>query len=203
MNTERERRHGQRGAVLFMALIYLLVMTLLGVSGMNSSRMENLMAVNHQLQARTLANAELVLAMGEQKVEELVGTLSSIDWGAPGDAWYDRSDISAQHIDVQSPDWDFAYHAVTATSRYVIEYAGTRPVPGDDTPVDAAVTCQAGRCVQVFLVTAQADAGRGARRTVQSVYVTGGVATDSGAPDVADPGPNYRTGRRAWIDLQH
>ena len=93
------------------------------------------------------------------------------DWNAPGDAYYDRSDALAWRIDVHSTDWDFAYHAVNATSRYVIEFAGTETVPDNDTSVDGTAVCPVGSCAWVFLVTAQADTGHGARHTVQSVYV--------------------------------
>ena len=48
----------QRGAALFMSLIFLLILTILGVFGMNISRMENLMAGNAQFQTSALNNAE-------------------------------------------------------------------------------------------------------------------------------------------------
>jgi len=183
-----------------MALIFLLVMTLLGVFGMNISRMENRMAGNNQFQTTALANAERALAAGERQIENLSGKLPFMDWNTPGDAWYDRSDTTTKRIDTYSPDWEFPYHAVTDTSRYVIEFTGIKPVPGYDTASADTAKCLNGRCVWVFIVSAQADAGRGARRTVQSVYVTTGVTTGPGDPDTKPPGPNYRTGRRTWID---
>lgn len=212
MHTEPGSRVDQHGVALFMALVFLLVITLLGVYGMNISHMENRMAGNSQIQVTVLGNAELALAAGERQIENMPDKLPFMDWNAPGDAYYDRSDVSARRIDVLSPDWDFTYHAVNATSRYVIEYAGTETVPGNDTSVDDTAACPAGSCVWVFLVTAQADAGRGARRTVQSVYMTTGLAdSDAGIPvdapdlsnlDIETHGPNFMTGRRAWIDLQ-
>jgi len=51
----------KRGTALFMSLIFLLIMTILGVFGMNISRMENLMAGNNQFQAQALNNSELAL----------------------------------------------------------------------------------------------------------------------------------------------
>ena len=65
--------HRQRGAALFMALIFLLIMTLLGVFGMNLSRMENMMAGNNQFQALALNHAELMLDAGLREVEENIG----------------------------------------------------------------------------------------------------------------------------------
>ena len=63
----------QRGAALFMALIFLLIMTILGVFGMNLSRMENLMAGNNQFQALALNHAELMLDAGLREIEENIG----------------------------------------------------------------------------------------------------------------------------------
>ncbi|WP_228128469.1 pilus assembly PilX family protein [Marinobacter daepoensis] len=48
----------QRGAVLIISLIVLLVMTLIGVAGMNSSVMQERMAVNAQNSNRTFQAAE-------------------------------------------------------------------------------------------------------------------------------------------------
>ena len=78
----------ERGAALFMALIFLLVMTILGVFGMNVSRMENLMAGNNQFQTTALSNAELMISEGEQKVEATLGTY--LDWNLTSDYFYDR-----------------------------------------------------------------------------------------------------------------
>lgn len=172
----------QHGVVLFTALIFLLVMTLLGTFSMDRSRLESRMAGNARLQAAALGNAELALAAGERQIRNLLGRLPFPDWNNPGDAWYDRTDASTRRIDVHAPDWDFSYHVVDTTSRYVIEYAGAEPVPGNDTST--------GCCVRVFLVTAQADAGHGTRRTVQSVYVTTSQAVD------------LEGGRVSWIDLR-
>lgn len=61
----------QRGSVLVVSLIILLVMTLLGVSAMDSSNMEQRMATagkNRQLLFRA---AETTLALGEQYLEDL------------------------------------------------------------------------------------------------------------------------------------
>ena len=58
----------QAGAALFMALIFLLILTLLGVFGMNVSRLENLMAGNTQFQTTALNTAEYTLARGIEEI---------------------------------------------------------------------------------------------------------------------------------------
>jgi type II secretory pathway component PulK len=162
----------QRGAALFMALVILLVMTILGVFGMNISRMENLMAGNNQFQTAALSNAELILAVGEKKTEDILGNLPFADWNETGDAYYDRTSESAELINPHALNWGFDYQAEDSSSRYVIEYAGSELIPGNDASVEGTSTCTAGSCVWVFLATAQNETSRGAKRTVQSVYVT-------------------------------
>ena len=163
---------GQRGAALFMALIILLVMTILGVFGMNISRMENMMAGNNQFQTAALSNAELILSVGEQKTEDILGALPFTDWNETGDAFYDRTGNSTDVINPHALNWGFSYQAEDSSSRYVIEYAGSEIVPGNDASVEGTSTCIAGSCVWVFIATGQNETSRGAKRTVQSVYVT-------------------------------
>ena len=54
-----------------MALIILLVLTILGVFGMNMSRLENLMAANHQFMVTALSNAEYTLSMGQADIQKI------------------------------------------------------------------------------------------------------------------------------------
>jgi Tfp pilus assembly protein PilX len=172
MQTVSKIHASQRGAALFMALIFLLVMTILGVFGMNISRLENLMAGNTQFQVAALSNAELTLSVAEQRIENILGALPFSDWNEGGDPFYDRTGTSTEIINPQKINWDFAYQAEGSTSRYVIEYSGSELIPGEDESYEASATCPAGSCVWVFLATAQNETSRGAKRTVQSVYVT-------------------------------
>jgi PilX N-terminal len=165
----------QQGAALFMALIVLLILTILGVFGMNIARLENLMAGNSQFQTMALNNAEGTLAVGEQDVESVLGT--SKDWKAAGDYYYDRTSETplADIIHPEASNWTFNYQTVpdddpTSPFRYVLEYTG------EYTDFQCSVkwgASYADVCRRyIFLVTAQNDASRGAKRTVQSVYVS-------------------------------
>jgi len=53
--------NGERGAVLVVSLIVLLVLTLIGVAGMNTSVMQERMAINSQNSNRTFQAAESTL----------------------------------------------------------------------------------------------------------------------------------------------
>lgn len=55
--------HRQRGAVLIVSLILLVVMTLLGVTAMNTTSLEEKMAANSQITTRAFHTAETGLSM--------------------------------------------------------------------------------------------------------------------------------------------
>ena len=157
----------QQGAALFMALVILLVLTVLGVFGMNLSRLENLMAGNNQFQVTALSNAELAVSVAEQAMLTSLGSVK------PG-CYYTSTEIINPAI--LNWDTDTAITPCTYTfangdpdAAYVIEYANW----GIDDDCSKAVGKGTGKagCVHYdFVITAQAETSRGAKRTVQTVY---------------------------------
>jgi len=157
----------QRGAALFMALVILLVLTILGVFGMNLSRLENLMAGNNQFQTTALNNAELAVSAAEQAM------LASLGGAKPG-CYYPTTET----IDPAILNWDsnaaitpcnYTFASGDPDAAYVIEYANW----GIDDDCSKSVGKGGGKagCVHYdFVITAQATTSRGAKRTVQTVY---------------------------------
>jgi len=171
--------HKQRGAALFMALIFLLIMTILGVFGMNLSRMENLMAGNNQFQALALNQAELMLEAGLREIEANIGP-PYINADTSGDHIYLNTATSSETIDPTSLNWSFNSVSTTPPGGvskysydYVIEYIG--PIDGTE---NGLCTAQTGTgtniedCIrEIYMVTSQGITSRGAKRIVQSVVV--------------------------------
>ncbi len=60
----------QRGAVLIVSLIMLLVMTLLGISTMGSTKLEMRMASNNQGRQEAFQAAEAALVVAENRLQE-------------------------------------------------------------------------------------------------------------------------------------
>ena len=180
----------QQGAALFMALIFLLILTILGVFGMNISRLENLMAGNTQFQTTALNNAEYVLVRGEKDIEDIAqsGVVPFAAWadddqyytvgttpgGTPKDlVWPLTSEkVSIPDMNGDGLDTDGDGTADDGTGRYVIENAGLDNTKGEDASVSGTINPLPGAVVQVFLVTAQSESSRGAKRIVQSAVVT-------------------------------
>jgi hypothetical protein len=172
----------QRGAALFMALIFLLILTILGVFGMNLSRLENLMAGNAQFQTTALNNAEYTLVRGENDIRNLAdaGTSNPFLKAADDDHYFDIGTIDPAALVWNFPsqevligrDLDDDDKADDGTGLYVIEDAGLDNTKGECTTYECKIAPLPGAVVQVFLVTAQSSSSRGAKRIVQSVVVT-------------------------------
>ncbi|MGD2138109.1 MAG: PilX N-terminal domain-containing pilus assembly protein [Gammaproteobacteria bacterium] len=181
LSTIRPGSSRQQGAALFMALIFLLIMTILGVFGMNLSRMENLMAGNSQFQARALSEAELTL---EAAIDELEGELGPpyLDLDASGDYFYLLTADASETASPEALDWaGFNCNnavppggSADSSYCYVIEYTGELE-GSDDGDCSAATgtgTKPADCFRQIYRVTTQVETTRGAQRTVQAVYVS-------------------------------
>ena len=171
----------QRGAALFMALIFLLIMTILGVFGMNLSRMENLMAGNTQFQVSALSDAELLLDIASDEIEAALGPPFT-DFDASGDHLYLLTEDATESANPNALDWS-AFNCFSTTPPgghadnnycYLIEYTGE--LEGSDDGDCSAATGTGGKpadCFrQIYRVTTQAETSRGARRTVQSIFVS-------------------------------
>ena len=156
-------QYRQGGAALFMALTFLLIMTLLGVSGMSNTRLENLMAGNSRFQAVALNNAEITLSRGIQDTLQIAAhgltdpvNTDSID--PPGEI---RDAIQAT---ITLPDGN--------SGEYVILDAGTDSKNGEDSSYTGTTAPAPGARVQIFLVTARSETARGAQRSVQAMVAT-------------------------------
>jgi hypothetical protein len=219
MNTHASRTvdpcRRQGGAVLFTVLVFLLVLTVLGVFGLNRARLETRMAANALFRTQALNDAEYVLTTAEHDLRTLAGNPFHPD--VAGDAYYAQevTDFDPDTPGIQQPAdrvWTFSHALVSlpdldgdgragdGTGRYVIQDAGTALAPDRDRSLRSSILhVPPGVRVQAFLVTAQAGAARGAQRTVQSIVVTEPLEVRRGLD--ARPA-DRRIDRIGWIDLQ-
>lgn len=168
----------QRGAALFMSLLFLLIMTILGVAGMNLSRMENLMSGNNQFQTAALVNAELMMSSAIRDLETNLGA-PFLNMNTTGDHFYLRNEDTTESIEPTDLNWTFSAASSTPTGgdsdygyRYVVEYIGQLE-GSDDGDCSVVMKPKPVDCYrQIYTVTSQSDTSRGAKRTVQVVYVT-------------------------------
>ena len=103
-------RQRQQGAALLMGLVLLLIMTLLGISSMRSTTLQERMAGAMHDQNLALQAAESALRAGEK---ELVGTVT-LDFTQTG--WYDSNESEDR------PDWKNNATDTTHVGKGVVTY---------------------------------------------------------------------------------
>jgi type IV pilus assembly protein PilX len=149
-----------RGMVLVVSLILLMVLTVIGVTVVNSSIMQGLMSASYQQQTAILAEAENQLLAGEFDVEALVA-------GGVGTRNY-YFNLEADPADeFPAADLDQAW-----PNAFVIEYMGEFLVPGESVAEGGGFEDS---LMHIFRVSAREerdDDDRGGLRIVQSLYVT-------------------------------
>lgn len=166
-------RSEQKGAVLVVSLMILVILTLVGVTAMATSSLEAVMAGNTQLQTRALANAENTLLTAEAAVDNITTTAGAFDWSQTDGYYLFDTTNPANNINPLLETWAFTSQAgPTSDERYVVEYVGNREIPGESIVVNSG-TQTAGSYVYVFRITARsAEANSGALRLVQGIYVS-------------------------------
>lgn len=158
--TSTIRHPGQRGVALVVALVFLLVLTILGVAGVNSSIMQGLMSSSYQQQAVTLADAENLLLAAEADVDDLVIN------GVAGRGYYINLDLTPTAV-FPAADLNQAW-----PNDFVVEYMGPFTVPGESVAEGGGLE---DRELHIFRVSSRrerTDAERGGLRIVQTLYVT-------------------------------
>jgi len=132
--------HHQNGAVLVIALIMLLAMTLIGVTGLSSTTMQERMAGNLREMDIAFQAAEAALREGETFLES--ATLPDFD--GTGGLYQPAASGSPQVWDAiswanasASKEYTGAIADLAAQPRYIIEELAPVPAPGGSLSADA------------------------------------------------------------------
>lgn len=179
-------RGQQRGAVMIIALILLVVITLLAVSAVQTSNLEVLMATNTQARASALATAENGLVGGELDISGNPDTqgIPLMDWSAEAaDGKYTVGDVASV---VDNVDWTaldgggdpIGYELSPANCdpgssdchQYALEYLGPFTTAGASLTMGAGAT--AGDTRFLYRITGRGVFGSGGTRFVQAVFAT-------------------------------
>ena len=160
----------QRGVSLIVAMVMLIVLTLIGVSSMNTAIVELKMAGSSQQQSIALNRANELLRVGEEGVLDIVEEEEAFDWSTDGPAgYYSKSD----NINVHDINWTglASVPGANANDSYIAEYLGDEAIPGESKKegTDGRIV---GGAVHTFRITSRSAAGKSAVRLVQSIYVT-------------------------------
>lgn len=162
----------ERGSALLLALILLLVLSLLAISGMEGSLMQERMSTAQREGVMALEIAESGARDAEKWIEDNVVTLTDFDGS---DGLYNATDDEDQHApDIYDTSvWDDNSQTRTAdpvdgvTPRYFVEYMGEgfTPPQRTDGNIGGYRHDSGGGNVQSFrvVVRAESPSGRGQR----------------------------------------
>jgi type IV pilus assembly protein PilX len=102
----------QRGATLIVGLVLLLVLTIVGVSGMNTATMEINMAANTQFQQDAFQQTEdgIDIMLGTR--DYTTDSVRTLNW--TGNADYDRRAVTTYRMNTDVPDAAFSSDEVEA-----------------------------------------------------------------------------------------
>ena len=177
MNAHIEMQAGlpsQRGVSLVVALVMLLVLTLIGVSSMNTAIVELKMAGSTQQQGVALNRADEMLRVGEDDVLAIVTDPSTFDFTTAGDGYY----VVTDDINLHNIDWAGSglntIQGDNTNDVYVVQYMGEKAIPGESERQggNTGKGEVEGGTVHSFVITSRSEAGKSALRLVQSIYVT-------------------------------
>ena len=169
----------QAGAALIISLVILLAMTLIGVSSMDSAVLELKMAGTMQQQIVAMNRAEATLMVAETAIDNITTDGTTYNFETTGNGFYPPVNT----LDLEQVDWagistevgpvDSA-NSIDDDDKYVIEYLGIKPIPGETVKMDPNGAIVGG-AVHTFRNTTRSASGRDVVRMVQSVYVTLGA----------------------------
>lgn len=168
----------QRGAVLIIGLVVLIILTVLGVSTMSSSGLELRMSGNALEKTVSFENAEDVRLTAENMADSIVERMESTNNNARQAAvhvglnkgFYDRTVGSNPTVDTVE-FWDDTgnYMQVgSAGSGYALEYLGVHALYLDRQNATAGTN---DTLMHVFRITTIGQGADGARTALQAVYM--------------------------------
>lgn len=153
--------YNQRGSVLIISLILLLVLTVLGMSGIKTATLEEKMAGNIQNRQLAFQAAEATLREAEKYIDKNVFTLKNFD--ADGsDGLYDRQTHNLWNTlnwdsndSLEYTKFDSAY-SIGTPPRFIIQHLTSQTDPTSQLNMENyGQGIGAGR-IEMFLITARA-----------------------------------------------
>jgi type IV pilus assembly protein PilX len=153
----------QRGMVLLVSLVFLLLLTLLGVSSMQNATLQEKMAGSVTFRNQSFQAAEAALRVGESSIQKsgfsLAKCTTQTTCAPPTES---TSKTLAEGVNNTS---GVRWYAVTGGGFYGIQNLGTTT-----TPITRPPTCSSGSSVTLYRVTAVGNKGEASRTVLESIY---------------------------------
>lgn len=150
----------QQGMVLLLSLVFLLLLTLLGVSSMQNATLQEKMAGSVTLRNKTFQTAEAVLRIGESAIQAPNYSLAPCNSPATCAPPSDSTTVGAAGMSSSAG----VLWIAAGGGFYVIQNVGTTP-----TPINRPPTCSSTSSVTLYRVTASVLQGV-SRTVLESIY---------------------------------
>lgn len=167
----------QSGVALFISLVLLLVLTIIGVSSVQTTSLEVRMTRNEHDSVLAFQAAESALRDAESRIESLVSIAGFTPGGNGG--LYTVADIGDEENWRESGIWEGGNSIVAETEvagvaeqpRYIIEHAASVLREENAYQLEDPYATATGDRIEVFRVTARASGGTAASQVIlQSSY---------------------------------
>ncbi len=162
MNRHRPSHSKQTGAVLVVSLMLLVVMTLIGVTSMRSSIMEEKMAGNARDTMLAMEAAETALLDGEDYLANTINSLAVAFNGDPQEGLYamgTNPNPLAQATWANSIAYRDTYTGVGSQPRFIIEHIGAISEADDSLDIVSYDSVDSLGTPHAFRVTARGTGG--------------------------------------------
>jgi type IV pilus assembly protein PilX len=150
----------QSGAALVVSLLILLVMTLIGVSSMQTTTMEEKMASNAREHQQAFEAAEAALRAAEKHIEDDVTVTAGFDTTG-SDGHYDNSvqelwrTLGWTNTDSLADNTYTSTYSSASAPRYIIEHYGSTTTDVDKFNLGGYGTGAGGGDIELFRITAR------------------------------------------------
>ncbi|PHN17817.1 pilus assembly PilX family protein [Pseudomonas sp. ICMP 561] len=149
----------QKGMVLLVSLVFLLLLTLIGVSSMQNATLQEKMAGSVSLRNRSFQIAEATLRVGESAIQAPNYSLAACTPPAGCAPPTDSSTVTAAGNSSAGVPW-----VASGEGFYVIQNLGTTTTPANRPP-----SCSASTSFTLYRVTASVLIGT-SRTVLESIY---------------------------------
>lgn len=147
------------------SLLLLLVITLLGITSMQTSLLEERMAGNQRHRAQAFQEAESALRAAEKSIVLETTNATVLDPAQPDDPFHPYGSIEPAVF-----DWSGFAHHDNGSQHYVVEYLGCRDISGNSAKMGTK-PCQSASGLYLFRAWGRGASGS-AVRVLRSHYVT-------------------------------
>ena len=157
----------QQGAVLFVSLIMLLIVTIVGIGSMQSITLEEKMVSNQQNSTLAYHGAETALSVCEENLQDsAAGTRKAFNIGSLPKRWHEQEAVWNGVSTVVD------YTGLPKQPRCVAEYVG---MGGSDIEWGAIVQADTAAARPVFRVTSSSEGGNShAQAILESMFICPG-----------------------------